>query len=100
MIRFTVDHVVVWDTITMDHLLSVYQGNANAVSDEGTIQKNAEIRTRVVNLGPLLRPRTVSGDILPIFTNYPFWMTASIHRAGGKKDICRWKIFNYFPSLT
>ncbi len=39
MICFTTVDMVVWDTLTMDRLLSVYQGNANAVSDEGTVQK-------------------------------------------------------------
>src|SRR5439155_9434067 len=33
------------------------------------------------------------------FTNDPFLMPASIHGAGGKKGICRWKTINSFPSL-
>ncbi len=36
---FTTGDMVVGETITIDHLVSVYQGDANAVSDEGTIQK-------------------------------------------------------------
>ena len=40
MIRFTVGLMAVGDTITIDHLLSVYQDDANAVSEEGTLQKN------------------------------------------------------------
>ncbi len=36
MIRFTTVDMVVGETITIDHLLSVYQGDTNAVSDEGT----------------------------------------------------------------
>jgi hypothetical protein len=43
LIYFTTGHMVVGETITMDHLLSVYQGDANAVSDEGTsLMKNAQ----------------------------------------------------------
>src|SRR6266567_610533 len=34
VIRFTTDRVVARDMITMDHLLSVYQGDANVVADE------------------------------------------------------------------
>jgi hypothetical protein len=33
VIRFTPEHVVARDTLTMDRLVSVYQGDANAVSD-------------------------------------------------------------------
>jgi hypothetical protein len=39
LIYFTTGDMVVGETITIDHLVSVYQGDANAVSDEGTIQK-------------------------------------------------------------
>ena len=45
MICFTTGDMVVGETITMDHLVSVYQGDANAVSDEGTVQKEAGIST-------------------------------------------------------
>jgi hypothetical protein len=38
MIRFTTGYMVVRDTITMNDLLSVYQGSANAMSDEDTFQ--------------------------------------------------------------
>ncbi len=40
MIYFTTSDMVVGETITIDHLLSVYQGDANAVSDEGYVSKN------------------------------------------------------------
>ncbi len=36
LIYFTAGDMVVGETITMDHLVSVYQGETNAVSDEGT----------------------------------------------------------------
>ena len=40
---FTTGDMVVGETITIDHLVSVYQGDANAVSDEGTsLMKNAQ----------------------------------------------------------
>jgi hypothetical protein len=39
MIHFTMKYMVVGDTITMNDLLSVYQGNANAMSDEDTFQR-------------------------------------------------------------
>ncbi len=37
VIRFTTDYIVVWNTLTMDRLLSVYQGDANVVADEGEV---------------------------------------------------------------
>jgi hypothetical protein len=47
MIRFTAGRMVVGDTITMNDLLSVYQGNANAMPDEDTFQRKQ--RTCVEN---------------------------------------------------
>ncbi len=37
MICFTTGLMAVADAITMDDLLSVYQGGANVVADEGTL---------------------------------------------------------------
>ena len=34
MIRFTTDRVVAKDTLSIDRLVSVYQGDANVVADE------------------------------------------------------------------
>ncbi len=34
VIRFTMDHMVARDMITIDRLVSVYQGDANVVADE------------------------------------------------------------------
>jgi hypothetical protein len=45
MIRFTAVDMVVGETSSIDHLVSVYQGDANAVLDEGTVQKEAGIST-------------------------------------------------------
>jgi hypothetical protein len=45
MIHFTTRYMVVGEKITMNDLLSVYQGNANAMSDEDTFQRKQ--RTRV-----------------------------------------------------
>ncbi len=40
MIRFTTDHMVARDMITMDRLLSVYQGDANVVADENPARRH------------------------------------------------------------
>jgi len=45
MIRFTAVDMVVGETSSIDHLLSVYQGDANAVSDEGTFWHVDLLRT-------------------------------------------------------
>jgi hypothetical protein len=39
MIRFTAVDMVVGETSSIDHLVSVYQSDANAVSDEDAVQK-------------------------------------------------------------
>ncbi len=37
VVSFTTDHMVVWNTLTMDRLLSVYQGDTNVHHLSGTV---------------------------------------------------------------
>jgi hypothetical protein len=66
MIHFTTGHMV-GETITVDDLVSVYQGGANAVPDEGTFRKTTAAILLAVHL-VLLKPkshRTQDDELLP-----------------------------------